>query len=540
MRGKRILMLSVIVVMLSISFGWGEDGRQAWVVRHNEFGDDQAHAIFVSDSGNVYVTGHCSNSDFLTIKYNNYGGFLWKARYDGGYGLDFARGLSVSASGNVYVTGESPGSGSSFDYATIQYSPAGAFLWLARYNGPGNASDKPVALAIDNSGSVYVTGSSIGSGTLLDLATIKYSSGGVEQWVRRWAGSGDPWDEYAKAIAVNASGNVYVTGGNGGIPTLKYSTNGDLLWTTIYHSPANGSDEGRAITLDASGNVYVTGYAAGDHIPRNKDYCTIKYNSSGDTIWVRYYNGPGNGDDWANDIEVDANGNVYVTGFSVGSGTSEDIATIKYSSSGVEQWAARYNGPADGSDYGNSLTFDDDGNIFVTGSSLGSGSDKDYVTIKYNQNGDTVWTRRYNGPGNYLDDAQAIADKNGNVYVTGLSSLSGNDFDFATIKYYPACAAIPGDANASGTITIADVTCINNYIFNQSGWSPCYANNNLCWLSGLLCRGDANGNGQVSQADVIYLVNYIFDKDRPPDCYGSDPGNCWVPVPSDICCKPVP
>jgi hypothetical protein len=97
------------------------------------------------------------------------------------------------------------------DYATIKYDSAGQQQWVSRYDGPANAADFARAIALDNSSNVYVTGESAGQGTRNDFATVKYNSIGQEQWVVRYNGPANR-DDQANAIAVDASGNVYVTG----------------------------------------------------------------------------------------------------------------------------------------------------------------------------------------------------------------------------------------------------------------------------------------------------------------------------------------
>ncbi|MEO0282425.1 MAG: SBBP repeat-containing protein [candidate division WOR-3 bacterium] len=192
----------------------------------------------------------------------------------------------------------------------------------------------------------------------------------------------------AYAIAVDASGNVYVTGGSRGsgtrldYATIKYNSAGDTVWVRRYNGPADTIDVAYAIAVDADSNVYVTGksYGSGTH---HYDYATIKYNSAGDTVWVRRYNGPGNYDDEAYAIAVDASGNVYVAGKSYGSYTSFDYATIKYNSAGEIVWVIRYNGPGNSSDHAYAIAVDG-AYVYVTGTSWGGPStDNDYATIKY-------------------------------------------------------------------------------------------------------------------------------------------------------------
>ncbi|TET21700.1 MAG: T9SS type A sorting domain-containing protein, partial [Candidatus Stahlbacteria bacterium] len=139
-------------------------------------------------------------------------------------------------------------------------------------------------------------------------------------------------------------------------------------------------------------------------------------------------------------------GNVYVTGYSDGLGTHDDYATVKYSTSGVEQWVARYDGLASGVDEPNAVAIDDTGNVYVTGYSAGSGTGYDYATVKYNPSGTEQWVARYDGPESYWDIAYAMAiDGAGNVYVTGRSCSSETSWDYTTVKYSQG----PGVAEAS-------------------------------------------------------------------------------------------
>jgi uncharacterized delta-60 repeat protein len=406
--------------------------------------DNFIGGLTTDSSGNVYVTGNSFGSgtgrDYATVKYNSSGTQQWVARYNGpGNTDDTAYAIAVDASGNVYVTGSSTGSGSGFDYATVKYNSSGSQQWVARYNGPSNTDDIAYAVAVDSSGNVYVTGGSTGSGSGRDYATVKYNSSGTQQWASRYNGPGNT-DDTAYALAVDGSGNVHVTGGSTGsgsgfdYATVKYNSSGTQQWASRYNGPGNTNDTAYALAIDGSGNVHVTGGSTGSG--SGFDYATVKYNSSGTQQWASRYNGPSNSDDTAYDLALDASGNVHITGSSFGSGTGRDYATIKYNSSGTQQWASRYNGPGNTDDNGYAIAVDGSGNVHVTGGSTGSGSGFDYATVKYDSSGSQQWASRYNGPANSDDNATAIAvDSSGNVHVTGGSTGSGSGFDYATVKY---------------------------------------------------------------------------------------------------------
>jgi hypothetical protein len=370
----------------------------------------------------------------------------WVREFSSGVpgGLDLAQAMVTDASGNVYVIGRSIDSTFSSDYLTLKYDANGDLQWAARYNGPGNGDDYPNAIVVDDSGNVYVTGESAAPGGFTDYATIKYDRDGNELWVARFNGPAN-FNDGAKAIAVDGEGNVYVTGRamadmfSPDFTTIKYDPDGNEIWVAWYDGPGKYFDEANAIRVDENGNVYVTGLSTGSG--SGADFATIKYSSDGQEQWVARYDGPGNSVDFAVAMAIDELGNVYVTGVSLGSGTSSDFATIKYDKDGVEQWVSRFNGTENSEDEARDLAVDGSGNVYVTGTSNGPVFDpnRDFITVKYNDAGVEEWVARYNGPGDDWDDARAIAlDGSANVYVTGQSVGDGSRADYATVKYTSA------------------------------------------------------------------------------------------------------
>jgi uncharacterized delta-60 repeat protein len=437
-------LLTFIFSML-LSYNSFSQVTQEWVARYNGPANswDWAYSIAVDSSGNVYVTGESNDgfySDYATVKYNSTGVEQWSVRYNGpGNNEDVAKSIAVDGSGNVYVTGWSMGSSTGDDYATIKYNSSGVEQWVSRYDGGETLTDQAKSIAVDGSGNAYVTGTSFNSVTQHDYVTIKYNTAGVQQWVQRYSASAIG-EDYAAALKVDGSGNVYVTGqgevgGQGyNYVTVKYNTAGAQQWVASYDG-TTGDDKAYSIAVDVSGNVYVTGESDGGG--SLSDYATVKYNSAGVQQWASRYNGPGNNIDQAKSVAVDGGGNVYVTGNSKHGAALEtmDYATIKYNPAGVQQWVQRYNGQYDGSDAANSIVVDGSGNVYVTGESQFTATDYDYITIRYSSSGVEQWNQFYNAADSY-DRAQSIAlDGSGNVYVTGYSVGNGTDYDYATIKY---------------------------------------------------------------------------------------------------------
>jgi uncharacterized delta-60 repeat protein len=460
---RQLILYSAFFVLPGLLWAQADT---AWVRRYRGIGNghDYARAIAVDALGNVHVTGssyqfETVSSDYATVKYGPDGETLWVRTYSyGTHQPDDARALALDDSGNVYVTGSSYNAGSyTNDYATIKYNAAGVQQWVARYSRSSTTEDLAVALALDRSDNVCVTGTSYaGASTMTDWVTVKYLGssllpGGETLWARRYNGPANA-DDSARAIAVDAAGNVYVTGsanqGATGLDftTIQYSPGGVARWTRTYSGAGAYADHARALALDPAGNVCVTGSSSNG---ANYDYATIKYTPDGETLWVRTYDGAGSGNDEAQAIAVDGSGSVFVTGHSYGSGNS-DYLTLKYSPPGGLLWAARYNAPyGTSADSACAIAVDSLGDVYVAGV-----SSSDYLTVKYKgssslPDGETLWTKRYSYcRGDTMDQARAIAvDLAGCVYVAGSSHAQIN-YDYATIKYVQNLTGISSEAGA--------------------------------------------------------------------------------------------
>ncbi len=339
------------------------------------------------------------------------GAKLWVQRYNGpGNGSDAASSVAASpGGGTVFVTGASTGATSFSDYLTVAYNAAtGARLWTARYNGPGNGGDGAASVAVSPDGAtVFVTGTSGGESGLGDYATVAYrAADGTQLWVARFNGPANDFDGAAAVSVARDGTEVFVTGTsfwNGdaasGMATVAYgATDGAQLWVARLNGPA-GNTGARAIVSPGGNRVFVTGEVQSKAV--TAEYGTVAYNATtGARLWARRYAGQG-----ATSIAVSPDlKKVYVTGESHG-----DYGTLAYSArTGAQLWARFYGGRRSG-EFANSVAVSPGGTVLVTGGSRAPSLNTDYATVAYSPGGHQLWARRYSGPGNHSDIADAVA-----------------------------------------------------------------------------------------------------------------------------------
>jgi Fibronectin type III domain/Beta-propeller repeat len=372
---------------------FNRDGSRSWRTNYSGSAGGslgQAFAIAVDAQGSVYAAGYISvgffstETDALVVKFDANGVEQWARRYNGpGNGPDAASSIAVDHLGNAYVGGYSYGTG--IDWVTLKYGPDGAVVWTRRHSGPGNFDDRVSAASLDPHGDLVVTGitKNRGDSVTNDVTTVKYSPDGGVVWTRTFSSTADT-DDVVFDLAIDASGSLYLSGsvaptadpeGPRHVPlALLYDTNGNLIRAVQGEVAGNGT----AIAIDSIGDVYVATetsllkydrtlapirsvpLAASLHVAgliadsRNnvlvagtsfdpftfvRDYYTAKLDRAGQTLWTHRFNGTGNRDDVVAGAAVDSDDALIVTGTSWGDyvslgGTADDIVTLKFGASG--------------------------------------------------------------------------------------------------------------------------------------------------------------------------------------------------------------
>ena len=445
----------------------------AWAQRYNAPPDmqDEGRSIAVDANGNVFVTGSGFNSggnlDVITVKYDQDGSLLWVRNFDRGISdNDEGKMLVLDAAGNVYVTGYSRGSGTSLDIVTIKYDNAGTQQWASYYNGAANGIDEGRSIAVNSAGDVFVCGYTSDSLFFFDAVTLKYNSSGVQQWAQTYDGAVSGNDELLE-LTIDASSNVYVVGNTEGAVanydflTIKYNSAGAQQWLQTYNGPSSSGDYGKGITLDVNNNVIVTGQS----FETNQwfDFLTIKYSNSGTQQWTARYNFAANRYEDAWDVITDNSGFVYITGQSQAIGnnsTPPDCATVKYTPAGNQVWVQRWDGGfSNRDDRAFAIALDDTANVYIAGYSENT-LNFDGITIKYDSAGTFDWSARYNSVYNQNDQNLAMVVKNGDVYIAGKTANAANE-DFLTIRYSYSAVGIAEIPSSQQSMTAYPVPANN-------------------------------------------------------------------------------
>ena len=351
-------------------------------------------------------------------------------------GAAFGRRVAVDSSGNIYTCGYGYDGTGDERVVLVKYNQYGNLQWQKTLNG--SDTDQGYAVAVDSSGNIYVTGyTNPNTSAVYELLVAKYNSSGVVQWQRKLSGASGSYD-VGTAIAVDSSANVYIAGNvetsNGNILIAKYNASGTIQWQRTLSSADN--DYAYGIALDSSANVYVCGSNATGALY----FQLAKYNSSGTIQWQRRLGSGGAVDAIGQGTAVDSSGNMYVCGYSNASGTN-DFNIAKYDTSGTIQWQRSLGGASQ--ELGRDVAVDSSGNVYVVGDNAATAG---IQIAKYDTSGTIQWQRSFylTAGGAYLFGKGITVDASGNMYIAATSYY---DYSMMTIK-------LPTDGSLTGTYGI--------------------------------------------------------------------------------------
>jgi hypothetical protein len=412
-------------------------------------GDEWGNAIAVDGSGNAYVTGYTNSTnydvtpgafqttmggggDVFVTKLNATGTALVYSTYIGGSGNEVGYDIAVDGSGNAYVTGYTnstnydvtPGAfqttnGGGWDVFVTKLNATGTALVYSTYIG-GSSNDEGYAIAVDGSGYAYVTGytsstdydvtpgafqTTNANGDYADVFVTKLNATGTALVYSTYIGGS--YDDVGYGIAVDGSGNAYVTGWTsspdydvtpGAFQTTKeddldvFVTKLNATGTALVYSTyigGSGDEVGYAIAVDGSGYAYVTGWTSSPNYDVTPgafqttngggwDVFVTKLNATGTALVYSTYIG-GSGTDYGYGIAVDGSGNAYVTGytsstdydvtpgaFQTTNGGGRDVFVTKLNATGTALVYSTYIG-GNSNEVGYGIAVDGSGNAYVTG-----------------------------------------------------------------------------------------------------------------------------------------------------------------------------
>lgn len=426
-------------------------------------GNDMLYDYTVDPEGNIYAAAYATDIYNLKVyKTNRNGDVIWSNSFNkGGF---IAYDIKFDAVNNaIYVCGRREN-----NMSVIKYNATnGSRLWVASYNAPGNSIDYAYAMAVDNAGNVYLTGSGYsGSAEGNNCYTLKYNSNGIRQWVTEFkANTGVNMEDIGRAIALDGTGNVYVCGSGGVLNrsnefiVLKYNNNGVLQYSKMLSGTnTNTSDDAYDIAVDNAGNAYVAGSYYGG-APEYYAAVLVKITPAGNVDFTKQFNGQTNQSyhEYFNRVILKGN-NVYVTGTQKRDATvyDFDVFTVKFNTTGAQQWIKIFDNTNNTAthNFSQDLWVDNANNVYA----LAVSHDTLWTLLKYDSLGTQIWVYNYDRHHTQLSTSvlgysyrpQLAADNFGGIYIGGTTYRGYNSYNNGFIRF---CETPPVPTNtASGPL----------------------------------------------------------------------------------------
>jgi len=307
--------------------------------------------------------------------------------------------------------------------------------WVYNYNGPANDVDYATSVLFGQDGNIYTAGYSWDVNTYADFIISSLTSTGSQRWVYRY----NRWNDYDEAYSLvwGGDGNLYAAGMcnivYGDFSILSVTPSGNPRWQYHYNGPASYADKANDVVYGADGNIYACGYSNG--INTGDDFTVVSVNTSGIFRWVYRLNGGANSYDEAKSIVYGNDGNIYVAGFTGDTTYWRDLTVVSLTTSGTQRWIYTYDGNSHIFGEANSLVWGNDGNLYVAGSSVNSGSGQDFTVLSITPAGNERWVYSTHGTAVDLDKAYKIVyGADGNIYAAGYLTNTTTYNDIAVVS----------------------------------------------------------------------------------------------------------
>ncbi len=382
--------------------------------------------------GNTMTASQGTN--ILITVHNRGGSLLWEQQWNGAAsGDDYGTCVAFSDSLIVLAGATYNAVQDAMDYVVLGYNAInGTLLWTRIYNGTGNGQDVPAAIALDAAaGYVFVTGGSMGNSTLWDYATLCLDADdGIILWQQRYDYAG----KYDAAVRIAVgTGRVTITGASGDafndwdFCTISYNkTSGAVISTKRIENASWYFDQPTDMVQDTLGNVFICGKTT--NINGDEDIKVLKMNMSLILLWERTIDIEGE-DDSATAIEIDDDGNTYLTGYYTTDVNTKGFVAYKLNSSGTAVWSKKFAAPWGGDFVGTDVSRR--GNDYIyTGYLQGESGTTDMLVYLLDQHGNQKLFTTFNYETNHEHGlaVQFSEDNSFTVYGTTTSPLGSKRY----------------------------------------------------------------------------------------------------------------
>jgi hypothetical protein len=442
---KYLLISGFLIAAFFASNSVTAQVTQEWVQNYNYTSgtDEYMTDMKMDDLGNIYICGWVeyapTNRDYLLLKFSKNGQLIWSNVHDRTWSDRF-NSMQLDSKGNVYAFGGTVG----VEHVIIKYDSVGNLIWEMNIDSSYNSAAISSRFTLDDLDNLYLTGTTHFSNG--DMLTIKYDSSGVMLWNKIFssivfghAGGGD----------VNFKNNfIYVAGASnlGGpngrdITILKYDTSG-LLLDTIYCDGNSSSEGGAQFGFDADNNFVIAGIQNNATPGTGRDIVLAKIDTNGNKAWFTVFNNNNsqNTEEIFKGIKLDKSNNIYLlcrATYSQEPPLSPRAAytIIKYNPEGDSLWTRKYVAVSNSSNNPEDFVLDNEGNAYITGYSNFNQLNTRISTVKYSSSGEKLWNIEFY---NIFTDNQGwriLLDNKDNMFVGGISTAFSNGWNIVLIKY---------------------------------------------------------------------------------------------------------